>query len=164
MKVDQLMSRNVVTAPPDAPFRKIWELIFEKRVSGVPIIDEKKVLVGIISEEDLIEKLYPSHEEYFFDPSSHDFEQMEENVAKVSKLKAKDFMSKNVHTTTEDTPIMRAASSMLIYKVSCLPVIRKHRRKKTLAGIICKGDIFGHIFRANVLKKGKKSQPRARKS
>lgn len=158
MKVKDLMSRNVVTATPGTSFDRIWELIFKKRVSGIPIIDKNKLLLGIISEEDLIEKLYPSHEEYFFDPSSRDFEEMEDNVAGVARLKAKDFMSKSVYTTTEATPIMKAASSMLIYKVSCLPVVRKRKARKILVGIICKGDIFGQIFRSK-LKKVRKRKP-----
>lgn len=158
MKVSQLMSRNPITVSPNTPFNKVWELIFEKRISGVPVIDKNRLLLGIISEEDLIEKLYPTHEDYFFDPLfARDFERMEENVVDASNLKAKDFMNKNVYSTTEETPIMRAASSMLIYKVSCLPVVREKKDKKIVVGIICKGDIFSQIFKAR-LRKGAKAK------
>lgn len=151
------MSRKPITARSDTPFNKMWKLIFIKRISGIPVVDRKKTLLGIISEEDLIEKLYPSYEDYFFDPLyARDFEQMEERVADVSHLKAKDFMSKQVYTTTEDAPIMKAASSMLIYKVNCLPVVREKRKKQILVGIICKGDIFGQIFRSRLSDQKKK--------
>lgn len=150
MKVKDLMSRNVVSATQSTSFEKIWKIIFEKRVSGVPIIDHTKRLLGIISEEDLIEKLYPTHAEYFFDPSSRDFEEMEKNVADVIFLRAKGIMSKNVYTTTPNTPIMKAASSMLIHKVSCLPVVETRLKRKVLVGIICKGDIFGYLFKTKM--------------
>lgn len=158
MKVKDLMSRNVVTAAPNTSFTKIWELIFEKRVSGVPITDKQGRLLGIISEEDLIEKLYPSQAEYFWDPAARDFEEMEKNVADVANLKAKQVMSKHVYTTVGDAPILKAASTMIIKKVSCLPVVDRKKRTKTLIGIICKGDIFGYLFKSTM--SGRKRQGR----
>ena len=153
MKVKDLMSRNAVTARSDTPFEKIWELIFEKRVSGIPIVGKLNLLLGIISEEDLIGKLYPSYADYLFDPLSRDFEKMEDKVADVSGIKAKNLMSKNVYTTIEDAPIMKAASSMLVYKVSCLPVVKEKGRNKYVVGIICKGDIFSQLFTSKLGKK-----------
>ena len=153
MKVKDLMSRNAVTARADTPFEKIWELIFEKRVSVIPIVGKLNVLMGIISEEDLIEKLYPSYADYLFDPQSRDFEKMEDKIADVSGLKAKHLMSKNVYTANEETPIMKAASSMLVYKVSCLPVVKEKGRNKYVVGIICKGDIFSQLFTKKLGKK-----------
>ena len=153
MKVKDLMSRNAVTAGAETPFEKIWELIFEKRVSVIPIVGKLNVLMGIISEEDLIEKLYPSYADYLFDPQSRDFEKMEDKIADVSGLKAKHLMSKNVYTTIEDAPIMNAASSMLFYKVSCLPVVKEKGRNKYVVGIICKGDIFSQLFTKKLGKK-----------
>lgn len=156
MKVSQLMSTKPITVTSDTSFAKVWELIFEKRISGVPVVDSKMKLLGIISEEDLIEKLYPSYEDFFFDPQlSRDFEAMEENAKLVSHLKAKDFMNKNVYTTTSNAPIMKAASSMLIHRVSCLPVVEERKNSKILVGIICKGDIFGEIFKTKLAKKSK---------
>ena len=153
MKVKDLMSRNAVTAGAETPFEKIWELIFEKRVSVIPIVGKLNVLMGIISEEDLIEKLYPSYADYLFDPQSRDFEKMEDKIADVSGIKAKHLMSKNVYTTTEEAPIMKAASSMLVYKVSCLPVVKEKGRNKYVVGIICKGDIFSQLFTKKLGKK-----------
>ena len=153
MKVKDLMSRNAVTARAETPFEKIWELIFEKRVSGIPIVGKLNLLMGIISEEDLIEKLYPSYADYLFDPQSRDFEKMEDKIADVSGIKAKHLMSKNVYTTTEEAPIMKAASSMLVYKVSCLPVVKEKGRNKYVVGIICKGDIFSQLFTKKLGKK-----------
>jgi CBS-domain-containing membrane protein len=153
MLVKDIMSRNPITAASNTKFEKLWELIFEKRISGLPIVNKKKQLLGIVSEEDIISKFYPSYEQYFFDPSSfRDLEQTEKNISRVMKLKAKDLMNKNVYTTEEESPIMKAASSMLIYKVSCLPVIKKKKGKKVVIGIICKGDIFSQLFKANIKK------------
>ncbi len=157
MKVNQIMSLNPIKAAPGTSFAKLWKLIFEKRISGLPIVVKEKELVGIVSEENLIERLYPTYEEYFFDPQfAKNFEKMEKNLLDVSGLFAKDVMNKNVFTTTPDSPIMKAASIMLVNHVSCLPVVRMRKNKKILVGIICKGDIFGHLFKTMLIKKTKK--------
>lgn len=157
MLVKNLMSKRPVTASPNTKFDKVWELIFEKRISGLPVVDKKNHLLGIISEEDVISKLYPSYEQYFFDPqASRDFEQMEKNISKALKLFAKDIMNKEVHTINQDDPIMKATSSMLVYKINCLPVIKSKQNKKILKGIICKGDVFSQLFRSNIKKHRKK--------
>ena len=155
------MSYNPLTVTSNTEFEKIWKLIFEKRISGIPVVDKKNILLGIIAEEDLITKLYPSYEQYFFDRQySRNFEEMEKNIIKASKLVAKDIMNKKVYTTKEDAPIMKAASSMLIYKVNCLPVVKVKNEKNMLIGIICKGDIFSQLFKINIkqIKKTKKAK------
>lgn len=145
------MIRSPISVSPDNKFNNIWEIIFERRISGLPVVNKQNELLGIISEEDIIEKLYPSYEEYFFDPQySRNFEQMEKNIARVSKLKAEDLMNTNVYTTRANAPMMKAASSMLIYKVNCLPVVEKRKGKDILIGIICKGDIFSQLFKSNI--------------
>lgn len=160
MLVKDIMSRQPIVAHKQTKFGKVWELIFEKRISCIPIINKKKQLLGVISEEDLMTKLYPSYEQFFFDPSfSRDFEQFEGNISQSAKLKAKDIMNKEVYTSREKDPIMKAASKMLIYKVNCLPVVKKKKEKLFIVGVICKGDIFSQLFKKNI-KKGKQNKIR----
>lgn len=156
MLVKQLMSKKLITARPDASLEEITKLIFDKRISGLPIVDKNKELLGIIAEEDILEKLYPSYESFFFDPAlSRNFEKMEENVSELTYLKAQDIMNKKVFTTTQGAPIMKAASTMLIHKVNCLPVVKERNERKILIGIICKGDIFSHLLKTTKKKKKK---------
>lgn len=157
MKVKDLMSRKPITVTPSTSIENIWSTIFIKNISGLPVVDRHKNLLGIISEEDLIQRLYPSHEEYFLDPSeSRNFENMETNFSKLKNFKARDVMNKQVFVTREETPMMRAAALMLLYKVSCLPVVRPKKNKKKLVGILCKGDVFSHLFKSHLAKSKKK--------
>ncbi len=55
----EVMSKELVTAAPDADIKEVARLMREKQVGCVPIVDSGK-LVGLISERDflaLIEKL-----------------------------------------------------------------------------------------------------------
>ena len=97
MKVHELMSNQPITAKLNTSFIELWRLIFEKHISGVPIVDPQNTLEGIVSEEDIIEKLYPSYEDFIFDPQSAlDFEEMERNLPDLHKLTARDLMNKDV--------------------------------------------------------------------
>ncbi|MEV4609026.1 CBS domain-containing protein [Neorhizobium sp. LMR1-1-1.1] len=54
VRVKDIMTRNVVTVPPDATLKEIAGLLVKHSVSSVPVCDEAGRVVGIISERDLL--------------------------------------------------------------------------------------------------------------
>ena len=54
MRVDQVMSSPVVAVTPDDKVKDVAALLVERGFSAVPVIDAGGVLVGIVSEADLI--------------------------------------------------------------------------------------------------------------
>src|SRR3954468_5250822 len=48
-----VMTTEVVTVTPDTPVRDIAELLYTRRISGVPVVESDQV-IGIVSEGDLI--------------------------------------------------------------------------------------------------------------
>lgn len=144
MKVYELMSKKAITVTPEATFAEVWQIIFKENIHGLPVIEEENYLVGIIAEEDILAKLYPSYEEVVDDfVRAANFEEMENKIGELKHLKAKDLMNKKVFTTTPDTPILKALSTMIIRRVRQLPVIDKENK---LLGMISKGDVFDHLF------------------
>lgn len=144
MIIKEIMTKVVAKAHPSVALHDVWKLLYKKHVHGVPIIDEKNRLIGIISEEDILTKLYPDYGEAILDMSTRDFSSMEEKSKSVARLKAKDIMNKTVYLTHEDEPVMKALSKMIIYEVRQLPVIDE---KKRLIGMVSKGDVFDVIFK-----------------
>jgi CBS domain-containing protein len=51
---EELMTRNVVTCGPDDEVERIWRLMQERRLAGVPVVKNGK-LVGIVTHKDLLE-------------------------------------------------------------------------------------------------------------
>lgn len=145
MKVKELMSKKVITVPPEASFALLWKIIFKKGIHGLPVVDKDNTLIGIIAEEDLLSKLYPSYQEYIDDfRSASDFEEMEKKIGELKRLKAEDVMNRKIYLTYPETPILRALSKMIVRQVRQLPVIDKQRK---LIGVITKGDIFDFLFK-----------------
>lgn len=56
LKIDQVMTRDVITISPYCTMGELKELLRVKRISGVPVLDEDR-LVGVISIENLIRAL-----------------------------------------------------------------------------------------------------------
>ncbi len=54
--VTDIMTRDVTTVTPDTPARQVVELLLGKLFKAVPVIDEQKRVVGIISSSDLLRK------------------------------------------------------------------------------------------------------------
>lgn len=133
------MQRDIVTVTAKTKLREVAKIIFGLQIAGVPVLDGKK-LVGLITETDLLHKLYPSYQEFMEDyVHAKDFEAMEEVGEKILNLSASDIMNKNPTTVTSDTPVMKVQSLMLVKHFSRVPVIDG---KGHLLGLVSQGDIF----------------------
>lgn len=144
MRVNEVMSRDVVSASPGAQVREIWRKVFSAHVNAIPVIDAKKKLLGIISKEDFLKAMYPDYQEYFEDISTiQDFEEMETKVKELGDKKASSIMCKRVIYTREDAPMMRALSRMIVRRLNQLPVLNDD---DIVVGMITKGDIFNALF------------------
>jgi CBS domain-containing protein len=56
MKLGELMTKDVVAVSPETPLREVAELLARHRISGVPVVDEERRVVGVVSEADIVRK------------------------------------------------------------------------------------------------------------
>ncbi|OGG02396.1 hypothetical protein A2Z33_05025 [Candidatus Gottesmanbacteria bacterium RBG_16_52_11] len=144
MNVSDVMSKSVTTAPPTMKLKEVWKLIFSKNINALPVIDANKKLVGIVTKDDLLSKLYPDYDEFIADfASASDFEAMENKLQEILTSTARDVMNKRVVFTRVDTPALRALSRMIARHVNQLPVLGEGDR---VIGMVTKGDIFRALF------------------
>jgi CBS domain-containing protein len=52
--VAEVMSRDPILVHPQTPLKEAIQILAEKRISGLPVVDDAGKLVGIISETDLM--------------------------------------------------------------------------------------------------------------
>lgn len=127
MLVGERMSHPVITVTPDMTVLDAVDLLRREHIRRAPVVHDGK-LVGIVAEKDMLNA----------SPSTATLLSMWEVNYLVSKIKVKDVMTKQVLTTTEDTPIEEAARVMADNKVGGLPVLRDGR----VVGIITETDLF----------------------
>jgi CBS domain-containing protein len=128
----------------------VIELFRKYKISGAPVVDNDNVIVGIISESDIIKTLTTHDEDInIILPSPFDLielplkttlkiEEFKEDIQNALKTKVKDVMTKDVITISPDTSINDAANIMVKNNIKRLPVIKND----TLVGIITRGDLM----------------------
>ncbi len=128
MLVKQKMTKKPVTCRTDTSVSDALDLMHEKQVHRLPVLDAGGKLVGIVSEGDL---LYAS-------PSPATTLNVWEMHSLLAKLKVDKVMTRKVITITDDTPIEEAARILVEKNIGGLPVLHE----KGMVGIITQSDIF----------------------
>jgi CBS domain-containing protein len=143
MIVQNIMSTDVKTVTPDQPVKDIALMMIMNHISGAPVVDADNNLVGIISEKDILQHMFPKLEEIMSD-TYFDFENMETNYKDTMNVKIGDVMTKGVDSIDLDMPCLKAASSMWLKKYRRIPVTENGK----LVGIISIGDVHRAIFKS----------------
>jgi len=128
MLVGRRMTKNPVICGPDMPVDEALNLMRREKVRRLPVIDQNRNLLGIVSEKDLL----------YVSPSPATTLSVFELHYLLSKVKVGDVMTKKVITVAENTPLEEAARMMADNKIGGLPVLRDGH----LVGIITETDIF----------------------
>lgn len=140
MQAKDVMTQAVVTAPPDATIRDIAEMLLERRISAVPVVDADGRVVGIVSEGDLMRRPETGTERR---PSwwLTLVASPEENALAYVKshgAHASDVMTRKVISVAEDTPLETVAEMLERHRIKRVPVLRE-------------GKLVGIVSRANLL-------------
>ena len=145
MKAESVMKKDIITVPMGMTLSEVANVLFEKDISGVLVVDENRHLKGLVSEKDIYRKLYPSFDQFYVNMEKPiDFEKMESRAENVKNMKVEEFMIKDMHTVSVDEPLMKVGGIMLARKVNRLPVLD---HEGNLVGIISRRDIYKAIFR-----------------
>ena len=147
MTVGEIMSRDVLTITPDTSYRDIWKKIFSTHLHTLPVVDKEKKLVGILTRQDLLTRLYPNYQDVLdFLETPQDFEAMEDRIMEMESVKARDIMQTTVIFARVSTLVMRALSRMIVRHVDQLPILDDD---DVVVGIVTKGDVFYSLFQKN---------------
>jgi CBS-domain-containing membrane protein len=135
--VKDLMTTQVVTVGPETPFKEIVALLAEHRVSAVPVVDDDRHVLGIVSEADLL--LKEEFPEPDLDIPLFWTKRRRLEREKAAGATARDLMSSVVVSTAPEATVAEAARRMHAAGVKRLPVIDEDGR---LVGIVGRGDLL----------------------
>ena len=145
MQVKDIMSQSVKTVTPATPIAEVVSLMCLYRYSGLPVIDNGK-LVGIIAEKDVLHHLLPDVEELMGSMSAIDFDALIRDYGSVMKLQVADLMTTSVTSVSPDMHILKAAALMAGRRFRRIPVTESDR----LIGMLSLGDVHKAIFHATI--------------
>ncbi|MFI1996649.1 CBS domain-containing protein [Actinoplanes sp. NPDC020271] len=142
-KISDVMTRDVVSVPEDASYRDVVDLLVERRISAVPVVDGSGRVTGVVSEADLLRKIEYGGEDQ---PRIFESRRRRGERAKASARTAAGLMSTPAVVALESTPIAAAARLMDSHGVKRLPVTDDAGR---LVGIASRGDLLRTYLRTD---------------
>lgn len=147
INVAAIMSKKVKTARPDTSLEAAIDVMVNKEIGHLPIVDDDGVLMGIVSKSDLIRERFLDGETHEVDHRaavsfldellSHGFHEEVEVSRSLS-----DIMSKKVRTVKDTSTVAQAAVTMAKYRVHGLPVVSE---QNVLVGFISTFDIVNWV-------------------
>ena len=141
LKAKDIMTKDVITVKPEATVEELARLLMEHKISGVPVVDNEKKIVGIVTENDLIRKNKRLHiptiirlfDAYFLIGSG----KAEEEIKKMAATIVDEICARKVFSITEETSLEDIATIMAEQHIHLLPVLSGD----TVVGIVGKADV-----------------------
>ena len=137
-----IMTQEVITVKEDTPISEVAQILTEKHISGVPVLNPEKEMVGIVCESDIIDQTKRFHLPTVINLMGYivfleSGKKFEKELKKMIGLVAADIMTRTVKTVTPETSLEEIAALMTENRVHSIPVLKG----KDLVGIIGKKDI-----------------------
>ncbi len=142
-----LMTKEVITVAPEMAIKDFAQLLTDKDISGAPVVDKAGKLVGVVTENDLVDQNKAVHIPTvisIFDAfvSLESWGRTAKEMQKVVGSTVGDIATKKVHTVLPNATLEEIATIMSEDKIHTLPVIDDDK----LVGIIGKRDIIRAII------------------
>lgn len=116
-----IMNPNPVTIGPEATLIEAIQLLIDRKISGLPVIDEARRLVGMISEKDTMRLFYD-------DPGEHSF--------------VRDLMVTDLRAFQADDELSEVCDCLMANTFRRVPILEGDR----LVGLISRADLMPTIL------------------
>jgi len=146
LNASDIMTTDVLTVKKETTLKELAGILYKRHINGVPVVDDKGSLIGIICESDLIrkdKKLHIPTVVTIFDAVIYleNPKNIEKEFQRVSATTVGDLYTPNPITVDEKTPIDEIATLMTQKKIYTIPVMDGDR----MVGIIGKADLIRTI-------------------
>jgi len=122
LTIRQVMEDAVFTVSPDTKGTRIAEILTEGNFGSVPVVDEDRTLVGLVSEFDLLRVMDQGKD--------------------LREVTASEMMTRDVVTATEQTPVPDVVKLLQKHHLIRVPVVEN----KKLVGVVARRDVvFGYV-------------------
>ncbi len=127
--IDKIMAKDEVTLSPDQPINDAIDILLENKVTGAPVLDMNRRIVGMITEKDCLKVL--------IDSAYHNMPFSDKTVS--------NYMSPVVKTVTTEHDLLDLANEFLTTNYRKFPVVYS----ETLVGQVSRRDVLRAIREMN---------------
>src|SRR5262252_1567879 len=140
MKVSDVMTREVVSIAPEASVLEAVRLMLQHNISGLPVIDAKGNLQGVVTEGDFLRRVETGTErkrsrlvEFLLGPGRLATDYVQATGRKVGEV-----MTPDARTVGEDETLEKVVNLMERYRIKRVPVVRGDK----VVGIVTRQNLM----------------------
>lgn len=150
MKARDIMTRDVLSVSIDDKVENVARLLVDNKISGVPVVDNKQQVVGMVTEKDLMIKARDLKIPFYvtlFDSIIflENPLKFNEELRRYTAVKVRDIMTTKVVAVEEDTALSEIVDLLAKRKINRVPVVRNRK----LVGIITRNDVLKALVNQN---------------
>lgn len=137
MKIKDVMTKDVMTTTPDSTIQEVGQILRQKRISGLPVMDGE-TMVGIITTTDIMKYILDNIYQVKVAEESYPELKISDLVESAKlQVKIKKIMTRNVATLNEEDTIQEVMRLMFVKEIHTIPIVRDGK----LTGIVGRRDL-----------------------
>lgn len=134
LRIRDIMTKEVVSVTPNTPLKDAEEMMRVRHIRHIPVVGENKILLGILSERDILNHVSPRKTQSGMSFAPEDMED----------IQLRQIMTINPATLKPDDEIIKAVEILAHKKYGCMPVVENGK----LEGMLSPIDILRVLFKA----------------
>lgn len=143
MKIADVMNKYPISVTPESSIADVAKLMVKHNLNAIPVLDDKKKLVGIISEGDLLYKKVRPHAPHYVNILGASIYyggigEYNEQFKKLLASKVDDLMTKDVIWDKPETDVEDLVAVMVEQHLKVVPILDNDN----LVGLISRSDIM----------------------
>src|SRR5665647_3559680 len=144
MRIEKIMTRDVITAAPDTPLKVVAQLLVDNRISGVPVCGPNGEVLGVVSEADILRKEEGVSPD-LARPLAWLVRRLDGELDKIGARTAGEAMTAPALTVRPTQHTSAVARLMVDYAINRVPVVAGDR----LVGIVSRADLVRAFTRSD---------------
>jgi CBS domain-containing membrane protein len=138
-RAHDIMATQVFSVKRTTPLKEVAELMAEKTVSGIPVLEDDGKVAGIISEKDFLAHMGSGDKTHFMSVIAECLKGNGCIAPPIRSQKAEDIMTSPAVTVEESTAVIEIANIFTEKNINRVPVTDRNGR---LLGIVSRADII----------------------
>jgi CBS-domain-containing membrane protein len=142
-----IMTEIVISVSPETDLLTTARYMADHAISGLPVVDNQRIVVGVISEKDFLRKMGASDVSSFMGVVATCLSNKGCLALPMRNQAAGDIMTAPAITAAPDTPVAKLSKLLKEHQINRIPIVDGENK---IRGIVSRGDLVDS-FCANVL-------------
>ena len=145
MTATQLMTKNVLLIEQTMPLVQAATLLADNKITGAPVVDQRKKIVGIVSEKDFLREMGFTFNPSFMQIATHCLHDKSCMIKNLHRKTVADIMTQPAVSGTPEMTIGTISTIFTHQKINRLPIADK---EGLIVGIVTRTDLARafHVF------------------